>query len=227
MQLLSVGKIANCNCNIYTHSLPVLSRITPAERLEQKRKVNGLYQLEYLHLSSSSCPAVIFSVTSDLWHRRLDHLSCSTLKILSNSGVLKSFQFYCSNKCESCYFVKQIVVPFAPSNHIASEIFDLVHWYLGSNHISSLPGYNYYVCFVDDYSRYTWFYVMRSRSELLQIYTGFTNMIYTQLCKCIKKFDLIELENIFHPPWLPVKISWHYFSTILSTHTLTKWNCRA
>jgi len=72
---------------------------------------------------------------------------------------------------------------------MASEIFDLVHsdiWRPAP--ISSLSGYNYYICFVDDYSRYIWVYIMRNRSELLQIYTEFTNMIYSQFHKHIKIF---------------------------------------
>ena len=35
------------------------------------------------------------------------------------------------------------------------------------------------VCFVDCCSRYTCVYLMQNRYELLQIYTEFTNMIYT------------------------------------------------
>jgi len=116
--------------------------------------------------------------------------------------VLGNFQFSTSNNCEGYRFAKQVIVPFDSNNHMGSEIFDLVHfdiWRLTS--ISSLSDYNYYICFVDDYSQYTWVYLMRNRSELLQIYTEFTNKIHTQFHKCIKKkFDLMELENIFHPP---------------------------
>jgi len=72
---------------------------------------------------------------------------------------------------------------------MTSEFFDLIHsdmW--GPAPISSFSAYNYYVCFVDDYSRYTWIYLMRNRFELLQIYTDFTNMIHNQFHKHIKVF---------------------------------------
>ena len=121
------------------------------------RKVNGLYLLEYLHLSSSPHPAASFSVTSDLWHHRLGHLSTSRLKTLSDFGVLGKFQFSSSNNFEGCRFAKQVDVPFGSNNYLASEIFDLVHsdiW--GKAPISSLSGYNDYICFVDNCSRYTW-----------------------------------------------------------------------
>src|SRR4051812_33858265 len=51
-----------------------------------------------------------------------------------------------------------------------------------------ISGYSYYVSFIDDCSCYTWVYLMRHRSEVLQIYTDFTNMIYTQFRKRIKVF---------------------------------------
>ena len=78
---------------------------------------------------------------------------------------------------------------FHSSRHVSVDHFDLVHsdvW--GPAPVSSLSGYNYYVSFVDDCSRYTWIYLMRHRSELFQIYTDFTNMIQTQFQKRIKVF---------------------------------------
>ena len=42
--------------------------------------------------------------------------------------------------------------------------------------------------FVDDYSRYSWVFLMRSRDELLNIYRNFANMVKTQFSKTIKVF---------------------------------------
>jgi len=108
------------------------------------------------------------SITSNLWHRQLGHLSTSRLKKLYDSKVLGKFQFSTLNNCEGCHFAKQVVVPFASSNHMTLEIFDLLHFDIwGPAPISSLSGYNYYVYFVDECSRYTWVYLMRNQSELL------------------------------------------------------------
>lgn len=50
----------------------------------------------------------------------------SRLKTLSYSGVLEKFSFSLSNKYESCQLAKQVVMSFPTSNHLSSEIFDLV-----------------------------------------------------------------------------------------------------
>ena len=42
--------------------------------------------------------------------------------------------------------------------------------------------------FEDDFSRYTWIYLFKNRSELYQIYHDFTKMIETQFSKPIKVF---------------------------------------
>ena len=84
---------------------------------------------------------------------------------------------------------KQIATSFSSSDNVSSACFDLVHsdvW--GPSPVLSISRYSYYICFIDDFSRYTWVYLLRHRSEVFQIYTDFTNMIHTQFQKCIKIF---------------------------------------
>ena len=42
--------------------------------------------------------------------------------------------------------------------------------------------------FIDDYSRYSWIFPMKSRSEMLPIYNNFAKMVETQFSKRIKTF---------------------------------------
>jgi hypothetical protein len=42
-----------------------------------------------------------------------------------------------------------------------------------------MSGSRYFVIFVDDYSRYTWVFLMKSHSELLDIYLNFAKMVET------------------------------------------------
>ena len=96
------------------------------------------------------------SVISDLWHRWLGHLSSYRLKTLSDSSMLENFQFSSSTNCEIYHFVKQTSMPFPTSNHMSLEVFELVHFNIcGPAPISSFSSYNYYIWFIDDYSRYT------------------------------------------------------------------------
>jgi len=106
MQLLSVGKIIDCNCNILFTPTSYIIQDHISQKIGTGRKVNCLYQLEYLHLPLSPHLAVSLLVTSDLWHRQLGHLSSSRLKTLYDSGMLENIQFFNSNNCEICHFAK-------------------------------------------------------------------------------------------------------------------------
>ena len=79
---------------------------------------------------------------------------------------------------------------FITSESMSIDIFDLIHsdvW--GPSSVSSISGSRYFVVFVDDYSRYSWIFHMKHRSELLQVYSNFAKMVETQFSKHIKNFQ--------------------------------------
>ena len=66
-------------------------------------------------------------------------------------------------------------------NKRASDPFELVHsdvW--GPCPVLSPTRFRYFVTFVDDFSRVTWFYLMKSRSELFSHFSAFCVEIQTQ-----------------------------------------------
>jgi len=85
MKLLSVGKLTDYDSNVLFTLTSSIVQDHTGRTIGTGRKVNGLYQLESLHLSSSPHLAASFSVTFDIWHRQLGHLSTSRLKTLSDS----------------------------------------------------------------------------------------------------------------------------------------------
>jgi hypothetical protein len=112
----------------------------------------------------------------------------SRVQVLASKGFLglvsnKSFD------CISCQLGKQPALPFNNSESIASASFDLIHsdvW--GPSLVPSMSCSRYFVIFVDDFSRYTWVFLMKSRSELLDIYRNFAKMVETHFSKRIKAF---------------------------------------
>ena len=81
-------------------------------------------------------------------------------------------------------------MPFNTSESMSTDIFDLIHFDVwGRSSISSIGGSQCFVVFVDDYSRYSWIFHMKHRSELLQVYSNFAKMVKTKFSKRIKNFQ--------------------------------------
>ena len=89
----------------------------------------------------------------------------------------------------SCQLGKQPALSFNNSEFISNSIFELINsdiW--RPSPIASIDGSRYFVVFIDDYSRYSWIFPMKSCSEILPIYSNFEKMFETQFSKCIKNF---------------------------------------
>ena len=113
-----------------------------------------------------------------LWHRRLGHPGDSVLnELIHVNPDLKHLRGrrLPQLRCDSCRYAKSTRQPFKdravfrstiPGQRIVSDI-----W--GPFRVPSIGGAKYFVIFVDDFSRYTWLYLMKSRKDLRHSYSMF------------------------------------------------------
>ncbi|CAM8957622.1 unnamed protein product [Rhodiola kirilowii] len=138
------------------------------------RQSAGLYILDSQLPKSVACTSSAAPIDA---HCRLAHPSLSVLRTLC-----PQFSSLSSLDCDSRRFAKHHRLSSSPRvNNRASTPFELVHsdvW--GPCPVPSVPGFRYFVTFVDDFSRMTWIYFMKSRSELLQHFSSFCAEIQTQ-----------------------------------------------
>jgi len=91
--------------------------------------------------------------STDLWHKRLEHLSEKGLGILAKKNYLPLKGMDLST-CTHCLVGKQHRVVFQRSpSHRRSHVFDLVHTDICSMIDKSLGGTLYFVSFIDDHSK--------------------------------------------------------------------------
>jgi len=79
------------------------------------------------------------------------------------------------------------MLPFKNSSSHAKEILDLIHtdvW--GPAPIVSPSGLKYYVHFIDDFSRFTWIFPLKQKSETMHAFTQFKAMVENQFNTKIK-----------------------------------------
>jgi hypothetical protein len=149
--------------------------------------------------SSISIPVVslsVKSVSSDIWHYRLGHLSTACLKILSQLDSSISVD---SNKCCTiCPLAKQHRLSFPVSHSVSNKAFDLLHcdiW--GPFSTDSFNGVKYFLTIVDDYSRFTWVHLMVAKSQTRNLIKSFIHMVETQFeskVKCIRSDNGFEFQ---------------------------------
>lgn len=105
--------------------------------------------------------------------------------------ILNQLGFNFSNviNCTSCLLSKSQCLLFNLSENHTSTHFHLIHSNLwGPTSISSFSGYRDYICFVDDFTKFTWIYLLKHKSEAYNAFVSFEKMVHTQFDTKIKIF---------------------------------------
>ena len=102
---------------------------------------------------------------SNIWHFRLGQPSLN--KMLPLKSVLPSFSGECTETCIVCSLEKEERLSFPFNNNMCTSAFDLIHvdvW--GPYSIPTHDGYRFFLTTVDDATRSTWAFLMKSKSEV-------------------------------------------------------------
>nr|KYP36109.1 Retrovirus-related Pol polyprotein from transposon TNT 1-94 [Cajanus cajan] len=125
---------------------------------------------------------------SNLWHFRLGHLSSNRLNVLNQQFPFISK--HSNEVCDVCHFAKQKKLSYSPSSSRVSKIFDLIHMDIwGPFSKASIHGHKYFLTILDDFSRYTWVVLLKSKSEVKTHVHNFINLVenqYETKVKCIR-----------------------------------------
>jgi hypothetical protein len=79
--------------------------------------------------------------------------------------------------CDACQRAKSHQLPYNRSTRVSSFPLELVHSDVWGPAIASSSGFKYYVSFVDDFSRYTWIYLIKHKSDVEQIFYDFQHHV--------------------------------------------------
>ncbi|XP_051150299.1 uncharacterized protein LOC127264798 [Andrographis paniculata] len=91
--------------------------------------------------------------------------------------------------CDVCHRAKQTRTPFPLSTHKSKAMFELIHgdvW--GPYHVETRNGFKRFLTLVDDFSRATWVFMLKSKSEVFTCLKEFFVLIKNQFDKTVKIF---------------------------------------
>lgn len=98
--------------------------------------------------------------------------------------------------CHACHLAKQCKLPFPTCHFNTLNCFELVHMAIwGPISIHSLDGFQYFLTIIDDYSRYTWTFLMHTKAETRNHMKKLLLTAKTNSLIALRLFEVIMVLN--------------------------------
>ncbi|GKD66992.1 retrovirus-related pol polyprotein from transposon TNT 1-94 [Tanacetum coccineum] len=171
--LFSVGQFCDSDLEVAFRRNTYFVRNLERVNLLKGNHTTNLYtiKLHEMAFASHICPMARSTLTKSwLWHQRLSHINFHTINELAKNnlvtGLLK-FKYHIEHLCPSYEQGKSKNAPHPPKPIPNSkQRLHLLYMDLcGPMRVDSINGKRYVLVIVDDYSRYTWVYFLRSKDE--------------------------------------------------------------
>ena len=159
--------------------------------LYRGRCVRGLYPLipEIRRFNKQAFSAT--KVSSTRWHDRLGHAAFYLVqRVLRKNKLPYVGERDVETICDSCQRAKSHQLPYPISTSVSTQPLQLIFSDVWGPAPSSVGRHTYYVRFIDDYSKYSWIYLLKRRSDVFQVFRNFQALVE-------RKFDrkIIALQS--------------------------------
>jgi len=188
--LISVKKLCednNCVVNFDSSSVSIKDKASGQTLIQESSKGN-VYPLSSKLSRSPSQALVALRQSGDAWHRRLGHCGARVLDSLRENNSICLLNIF-QNNCVSCRLGKAHRLPFHLVEHCSSFPLEIVHSDVWQSPVLSNLGYRYYVIFIDDFSRFTWLYPTKHKSEVFMHFCAFQKQVENTFNTKIKSFQ--------------------------------------
>ncbi|KAI5336607.1 hypothetical protein L3X38_015875 [Prunus dulcis] len=175
--LLSVGQLLRKGHNIQFREDQCVIR-DKYNSLITKVQMSGdnMFSLN-IKYESFACLSALIKDSSWLWHLRYGHLSFNTLSLMGKQHMVRGLPTiqHQTQVCEACVLGKHQRNSFLTGySWRASHHLELVHSDVcGPMNTTSTGGNRYFLTFIDDYSRKTWVYFLKYKSEVFDYFKVF------------------------------------------------------
>jgi hypothetical protein len=158
--------------------------IRPGGSGEKMDKMIGVREEKVYRLQVQPGRALASFTTDigELWHRRMAHIHFGALGHLREAVTgLPKITAERHDPCKGCALGKYAQKPFPSSEHRSKGVLDLIHSDVcGSMSVESVSGSRYFVLFIDDYSRKTWIYFLKTKDEVFGRFQEFRALVENQ-----------------------------------------------
>ena len=178
--LLSVSKLANdvrCRANFFA-TYCLFQDLLTGTTIGSARELDGLYYLDGGSISKScNKVSLLQNENLKLWHNRLGHPNFNYMSRMFPSLCSNASEFH----CDSCEKAKHHRTSFRSNPYKPSKPFTIIHSDLwGPSSTSNRTHSKWFITFIDDHTRVSWVYLLKSKTEVYHTFRTFHSMIQTQ-----------------------------------------------
>jgi len=121
-----------------------------------------------------------------LWHKRLGYISKNRIERVVLNEIFDSIDFTSFDVCVECIKGKQTKSKKLGA-YRATDVLELIHTDIcGPFHTPSWNGQQYFISFIEDYSRYAYLFRIHEKSQSLDVFKTFKVEVENKFNKRIK-----------------------------------------
>ena len=182
--LLSVKKMSDKGLKVLFEGSSCKILTNANKEIGVADQVNNLYKLR-IKQPHKIMQVQCNSSCQHYWHKLFGHRDINALKLMQSGKLIDNFKMSdCGVRkvCEICTKSKLTKKPFPKiSDSKSSRVLDLIHTDIcGPMQTITPSGKRYILTFIDDYSRYTFVYLLKEKSELFEKLKIFVEMVYNK-----------------------------------------------
>ena len=205
--LISVYRLCNSNgvsVEFFPSSFQVKDLKTGVRLLCGKAKAK-LYEWPLSTPQVNAASAYPTSKTTlSSWHSRFGHPSYSILQNIVSSFTLPvSLPSQKQFSCNDCFINKSHKLPFSQSSITSTQPFQYLFSDIWTSPILSSDNYNYYLVIIDHFTRYSWPFPLKQKSQTKETIIAFKNLVENFFQTKIRTFytdnggEFIALRQFF------------------------------
>ncbi|KAJ0556958.1 putative RNA-directed DNA polymerase [Helianthus annuus] len=187
--LLSVGQMMRAGYRLVFDgdACTVTNKRTGERMCKVMMSANNVFPFNVTQPHATSLAAIIPDDPS-LWHQRYGHLNENSLRTLSDKDLVAGLPRIRSLAlCEGCIYGKQVRRSFPTHAWRSSQPLQLIHADLcGPMPTPSLGGNRYFFLLIDDYTRMSWVYFLKKKSESFEKFKFFKARVERESGKLLK-----------------------------------------
>jgi hypothetical protein len=190
--LLSVSQLCDTDLSVFFHKSDSSVLDSSGKRVCGISHIENVFQADFSS-AQSSLRCFISQSSSELWkwHKRLVHLIFDLLCRLSGLDLLQGLpllKFESDLVYTPCRYVKMITVSHSLVNTVMTEHPGQLFYMdtIGPSQVRSIGGKWYVLVIVDDYSRYSWVFLLENNDEVFEHFQSLTLRLNNEHLNCLK-----------------------------------------